>query len=350
VSLSTSSFRDPASHRRFVLLSLSLLLVAVGLNFLLCEVFARKVIWPRKCFQLLELKREGKTFRTVSLGTSHTAVMNFDYPGLFNFGLSRTFPSIMYFKMKHLAKTAPNVQALLLEADTHLFYSLAARCDKYQHSVYIDEDVDPSLGNHPRGSKGEFLSLKEEIAPTVYKQMAISLHRLLTPGKNSSEKTGRSAETEDVSEDVRWDLLPREVREQTAISRLKHFSLYDYEPMNPLLVEYYEKTIRLALKQGMKVIFIRYPLTNEFLAHHNPQIEGEVSAFLDALSKKYGIPILDYRRVFVDRQDLFSNQDHCNGEGKKVLRERILADLRGLGVSMTSAASGEGSPDGSKNP
>lgn len=320
MNLSTFNSKDPKRARQFIFGSFALLFAALTLHFVICEVFTRKVIYPNIVNELDHLKRGGKNFRMVALGTSHTMALRLEGPRVFNFGYSRTYPTIMYFKMKHLQRVAPQVEAVLLEADSHLFYSWAARCDKYRHSLYIDETVDPSLGNHPQGSEGEFYSLKEEISPTIYKKMAIELYKRFA--------RGAAYEVEKEEEMIRWSSYPLEYREKKAISTLIHLSLYTYESMNPLLKDYYEKTIKMALIGGAKIFFVRFPMAKEFLEHHNPEIEQDVSMYLLQLSDRYKIQTLDYRRIFDNQQELFHNSNHCNSEGQRVLTRRVFEDLR----------------------
>ena len=94
---------------------------------------------------------------------------------------------------------------------------------------------------------------------------------------------------------------------------------------------YFKKVLQLAKANNLTIVFIKYPLTNEYsleLAAHNISRQDYYDNLFKEInnetSKYY---VLDYHDLFLNQSDLFADPDHCNYFGSKILSEKVNDDL-----------------------
>ncbi|MBD8490891.1 hypothetical protein IFO69_19215 [Echinicola sp. CAU 1574] len=80
--------------------------------------------------------------------------------------------------------------------------------------------------------------------------------------------------------------------------------------------------IEMCEAKGVKVFGIKYPLTSAYLRAMNSSNFGS-----DSVMKAYGCRILDFQKIFMERNDLFSDEDHLNLEGGKLFANMIENDV-----------------------
>lgn len=89
-----------------------------------------------------------------------------------------------------------------------------------------------------------------------------------------------------------------------------------------LLAEDLNEMIALCKAQGVEIIGLKYPLTS---AYYTAMDTANFGA--DEVLRNQGCRILDFQKVFLKRNDLFSDEDHLNLEGGKRFAEMIENDV-----------------------
>ncbi|MFC2149402.1 hypothetical protein ACFLQ8_01750 [Candidatus Auribacterota bacterium] len=94
--------------------------------------------------------------------------------------------------------------------------------------------------------------------------------------------------------------------------------------------EYLVKMIGLCRERKLIPIMVVTPYTRYFNSHVSKKpYYKEFYRIADQVSKKYGVPFLDYSRdeLFEDRTDLFMDADHLNLKGRVMFTEILLKDI-----------------------
>lgn len=96
---------------------------------------------------------------------------------------------------------------------------------------------------------------------------------------------------------------------------------------------YFKKTIELCQSHQIKVIGIKYPVTDYYLKTLK-QFCGEEMLRTppqDSILLKYNIPIWDFEEYFLDRHDYFFDSHHMNEDGKAaftmILKNKIISEI-----------------------
>ncbi|MBW2266950.1 MAG: hypothetical protein JRH16_00140 [Deltaproteobacteria bacterium] len=262
----------------------------------------------------------------VALGDSHVkwGIEAEAIPGAFNFALPGESYVQSYYRLRSLLDDEGQVlRAVVLPADPH---SLARHSD-HQFRHYYAAFVDPfELGR----VDGEMLhrvieSLRGRLAP--YAGQRANLLAYL--------ETGRPPE-------VRWlDEVPMHAgslasdRLVTAFSpagrRAKAQERMGYHfgqapGLDPTLGYYLGKLLSLCAERGIRVLLVRFPLGDAYLeALPDPAAsDAMIARMVDASENA---ELLDARRVFANRPQLFADVDHLNREGAALLSRRVARRL-----------------------
>lgn len=107
-----------------------------------------------------------------------------------------------------------------------------------------------------------------------------------------------------------------------------------YPEVNPVMWDAYHQMLDLCLEKGWNAVLVTPPYPAEYNACFP---EGFYESFLlrmEALSREYGIPYLDYSHApeFAERYDLYKDIDHLNLEGATVFDRQFFADIQALGL------------------
>ncbi|MEH7381382.1 hypothetical protein V7138_13045 [Bacillus sp. JJ1533] len=315
-------------YKRYVIVCLvSVAVILVGIMTIL-EVFTRQILIPSDVVAQKEVmvKQKRDQIEVVSIGDSHVMNgMDIRDDDFFNYGISGEPVPLGYFKTKWLIENVKDLDTLLLQLDYHIF-SYYRTTDvghlAKQYRKYIDEDVSEELGDYPSAQdffENPFYSLQVNYRPIVLRTFfeylqGDELHR---PNiQDNGVITGTDQFT---------DRTP-EKRQRIAQARVNHH-LYNNELIIDGMVDYYEKLIKLAQDNGIEVVLIRYPLANEYLQLIDEDVEAKFAKTVEEITSQYDVRILDYRNVFTEKQDYFSNEDHLNQEGATKLGEIVKQDL-----------------------
>jgi hypothetical protein len=316
------------SHRKFLIYLAIISLPIIFFTTVSLEVFTRKILIPNDIINQKEqmLLNKKDNIKIISLGDSHTMYnMNINSPEYFNFGISSEPVPIWYFKLKWLIKNNPKLKSVLLQADYHIFSDCRTKDVEYltkQYVKYIDEKVDNNLGNYPLpGYSGKitFYSMQINYSKIVLK----SFFNYIV---GSFKKPDILDNGSFVKESGNSPFLSKQEKIEKAKIRFEnHFSCGS--AINQGLVDYYEKIIKLANDNNIKIFLVRYPLSEEYIALAG-NMETEFSDLLGYFSEKYKISILDYKNEFCGIDNAFESPDHLSGQFAEKLGDIVFNDMK----------------------
>lgn len=315
------------NHRKFLIYLAIISLSVIFFVMISLEVFTRKILIPNDIINQKEqmLLKKKSDIKIVSLGDSHTMYdMNINSQEYFNLGISSEPIPLWYFKLKWLIKNAGNTKTLLLQADYHIFSDCRTADVGHltkQYAKYIDEKVGGDLGFYPPpgySDKFVFYSLQVNYSKILHK----SFWNYIVGNFKKPEILDNGSF---VKEQGNFSLLTKQEKMEKAKIRFEnHFSCKS--AINQGLVDYYEKIIKLAEDNGIKIFLVRYPLSEEYIALAG-NIETEFSDLLNYFSDKYSAPILDYRNEFRGIDNAFESPDHLSGKFAEKFGNIVSSDL-----------------------
>jgi hypothetical protein len=105
------------------------------------------------------------------------------------------------------------------------------------------------------------------------------------------------------------------------------------ERISSVSLEYFLKTLELAKENNINIIFIKYPISNEYdgvMKEKGFDRGGYYEEISNKIRNKLGdnYVILDYYNLFFDHSEYFTNPDHLNYKGAEIISERIKEDLK----------------------
>ena len=119
-----------------------------------------------------------------------------------------------------------------------------------------------------------------------------------------------------------WEDTPPEIRESLALDAVKN--KLDGKPLAPELVRVVERMIELAHRHGVRVIGVRMPLSREWLEAEPVYADPAIDAAYRSLDVDL---VLDYRRMFASRPELFFDGDHLDKEGARLFSRILTSDI-----------------------
>ena len=107
------------------------------------------------------------------------------------------------------------------------------------------------------------------------------------------------------------------------------------EPFDPRNVDDFDRLLDLCDEKGIRVLLVKFPLTREYLDAAEPfvDIDGHDRRVADLVDDRAGVAVLDVRSRFPDRTELFTDPDHLNSRGAKLLAADINAALGRLAAN-----------------
>lgn len=309
------------SHKTFFKITFTIIVSISLLHLGFFEWYARKYIAPNDTVLIKEkeLLARKNQIKIISLGDSHMeGGLKMPNERFFNFSRHSDSIPVEYFKLKFLLKMLPGLKTIILEADYHQFSFYTTKDNFRRYSKYIDEEVDIELGIYPKrfAYAFYFLSLEESYSPIVHKDF---VSRFLPVDMTSTAE----ASAPDMR---RWSEVDHQTRKDIARERTK-VQIYNKYLVNTNLVAYYEKIIKLCNENNISVFLLRLPLSNEYLEQVSDNVEFQISQIYKRLQSDHKFRILDYRKIFRSRQELFRDSDHLNKYGSKELGKNIMADI-----------------------
>jgi hypothetical protein len=233
------------------------------------------------------------------------------------------FPSNTYIEnyvklKKTVEKDNVTPQVLFLEIDPHSFSSYMLervvtplRSDPWYYRKYM------SLPDLAR------LSNQSLVKTTILATFPFigNGEDFLIPKTSSGSYLGWTNRTDDFS-----------LANKTAVAEERIQQQYvGVQRLDPLLIDYYQKTLIFAREHNITVILVRYPQTRtyqETLTAYNISTDPDMQEIL-AIGRQEGVTTFwDYSNSYLDNASFFENADHLNWKGAVVFSQRLNADLQ----------------------
>jgi len=289
-------------------------------HFGLCWVFTDYI---KKNSILVEYQKDYESLKIppkfLFVGDSHVmrSVYQSEIPGSFKLCHYGEGPILTYYRLKYLLETlGKKPMYIFIQADitrysenylkyseNHFFYA-----NFVDYKELLEEDI---------------IDTEQYIKYSSYRYFPyIELRSLIK--KNRKAKMNRDyLKLEDIPENYRHIMANSFVQ-----SKLLNF---DCDKLfYPPALEYLKRTILLCQKHDVKVIAIKYPVTNYYM-NSIVDLCGEQkikSTAQDSLLSLYQIPIWDFENSFSNRYDLFFDSHHMNKAGRKtftpLLKEHVI--------------------------
>jgi len=298
------------------LLIFIVIFIALG-NFYNSKIFIKKNVY-RANRQFIESNHEN--LKILFLGDSHplTDINPLYIPNTFNYASTDETYEQTYYKLKKILQENNNIEILVFPLDLHSFTD-------YREKPY--SDIRYWL---------KFMTIKE--LAKVTGRFTIRLYI-----DNLCSFVGKGFDFKRIFFDVqkteinkgwnKYDGLFEEKGdlEDVAFKRIElQFRLYP-EIINENLLNSLLKILDLAENNNKIVVFIKYPLTKEYiLAIKNKGID------IDDYYSRLESYILKYPNIYLfDYQDLFDNsfftdEDHLNVKGSEIFSKQVSEDLQSI--------------------
>ncbi len=251
------------------------------------------------------------SFQTYLLSDSHGAHIGnvLEEGGIYNFSyFSDSYLDILR-KLKYLIKNS-NIKRAIISADDHLL------------SLYRDKNnnTDRSLVFESWKSSTN----KYKISKNYFKRYVV----LANPKSRDFIRTYFKSKVfnffrKDDRESKKWVEMSEGMRK--GMSKERVALQFKSAKKSIMSAEYLKEIIILCKKHKIKLLAIKFPLSRNFLVELNSNNYGADEIFVSNQ-----IRILDYKNIFFDNDDYFTDQDHLNKRGAKVFSEIFLKDLMSL--------------------
>lgn len=320
MNLSTFNFNY---KNNLILGTIIILLIYISFFFKI-EEFSKNTIMKARGSQYEKLQFYGSQKEIALLGTSHTiyarAINNDNF---MDYGAPGTFFLEMYYKTLKLVKYAKNLKVLIIEVDDFHFTKFAENFRNKEYA-YLYPDQNMTNTSNKFEISDYFYSFNDNVKPIIHKEM---LQKIIGKPKKSLHNEKLIEINGEIYPLVMWLDYDKNKRNEDAQFRVKYHKLDCDSNLSIPLISYLEKTIELAQKNGIKVIFIRHPLSDEYLGHINKNMQKKIDTEIQDIAQQYSIDVLDYRFVFNKSPEVFRDQDHLNPLGWNKMSEILLNDI-----------------------
>lgn len=230
--------------------------------------------------------------------------------GIYNFSAQSESYEDMYRKIRFLIRQKA-IDTIYLTADDHTLSPYRQTANNRDASAYY-------LSRSDYGHYYDYLKNRYLIPYVMFFQpKALSAIRIFITSKIKKLISGKGNQA-DPDSSTPWADAAGKYRTEKAEERAKE----QFPPgkASSKLSKTLMDIIRVCKENQIVLIGIKFPLASAYIKAS----EGKTFGAEDIL-KAQGIPVMDYKLVFRDRDDFFENQDHLNKEGARHFIEAWLA-------------------------
>jgi len=317
---------------RAALFAAGFFLIFAGLTFYYRERISKN---HNLSFLLNRFREEETNPELVFLGDSHPAIdikseflprrfHNFSYPG-------ENWRS-MSLRARLAMAEKKDLKFLVIPLDYHLFSVYRARDEYFTDFLPFFQLEDIRDIYRPSGV-------------TLFKARVSAILPLVSPGNRQrlrkvtgEDLTALLAGTENEkaiaideygglfhTQERVWPEVPSWQKKEDLKDRIeKHFLA---PVVDQRLVGVFDEFLRRAEVRGIKVIGVRFPLSNDYQA---AAPEGGRAEVEEVYAQKKFFGVLDYRNLFSGHEEYFTDPDHLNSEGGNVFTKVLVKDLQSL--------------------
>lgn len=265
------------------------------------------------------------------LGDSHSqlAVNPILIPQAFNFSSNGESYLQTYYKAAAiLGSNELGVEVLIVPLDLHSFSSF--RTEKVDDDLYWRRYID-------------FIDLAGRLTPLTTFNLMMDSWIIPYPGNlklvriNIDVLTGNRDMQELICGfrpvDGSYGILSGNEREKHAQTRIQHH-FEGSDPLDERLLYCFRDIVNLCSIADIEVVAVSYPVSNEYLhlADNIVSRRDIILALESILNENGNLHFLDYSRMFSVTPEYFSNSDHLNDEGARLMTRRLADDLDKLNL------------------
>jgi len=314
---------------RVALFAAGFFLIFAGLTFYYRERISKN---HNLSFLLNRFRDEETNPELVFLGDSHPAIdikSEFLPPRFYNFSYPGENWRSMSLRSRLAMAQKKDLKFLVIPLDYHLFSVYRARDEYFTDFLpfFPLEDIRDIYGpSAVTLFKARVSAILPLVSPgnrqRLRKVTGEDLIALLTGTRNEKaiaiDEYGGLFHTEQYV----WPELPSWQRKEDLKDRIeKHF----LEPVvDQRLVGVFDEFLRRSEARGIKVIGVRFPLSDDY---ETAAPEGGRAEVESVYEQKKFFGVLDHRDLFADHQEYFTDPDHLNSEGGKVFTKVLVRDL-----------------------
>ncbi len=258
-----------------------------------------------------EYKREKNKKNILILGDSH-AERGLDIsqlPGVTSLAYYGENNVLNYYRLKYcLEELHVKIKYAVLPCDIVTFSKgfNAYRTNKFFYYSLVPFSELNEFEQQPVNACYEYL--KSQVVPYAEWQYGLNLM------KAGREQKG-FAKFSDRSEEQRKQNATHFIQHEMACQNKREQLFYT------TALTYLEKTIELCSKNGIKPVFVRYPLTDQVFDEVRNGIGADciIERPAEKMIFEKKIPILDFERIFSGKPELFFDCHHLNVDGMTLL-------------------------------
>jgi hypothetical protein len=243
-------------------------------------------------------------------------------PGSFNFASTSENYFLNCIKLKGFLKDGKKPEILVLPAELHSFSAQG-------QSLLLGHEMDDVFWSRQIGPSG----IREENLPGTWLRWWISARFFPYAGQFYrftglwKSDTMQMSSQGFIGSGHRFSQNP-DLETETRDRLKSHFG--GYEILDSFQTHYLDKIAALCRKEQIQLVLVEFPVSRPYLEGSAgiPGI-GTVDSVFNSLEKE--IPVLKLRSRFENQPEYFSDPDHLNSKGAKILSQELnvlLAQLR----------------------
>jgi hypothetical protein len=224
----------------------------------------------------------------------------------------------IYVKLQTLIAEGHKPQYLVMQVDDHIFSAYRLVTNNEQDALYIAPLplYNAVYGRSVSELKKEAVMLYP-LADLQNRNMTVLL--LIENFFKRGEQRRAASESETV-----WVNHTAAERQRIGVERVAS-QFPANQPLSPKLIETYRNIIGLCRKEGIRVVGVRYPLSDEFRAAVQTV---DLSAAQRVFASAPPDTTLDYSALVLGHPELYFDSDHLNTAGSAQFVPRFIADLQ----------------------
>ncbi|MBI5392784.1 hypothetical protein HZA96_02850 [Candidatus Woesearchaeota archaeon] len=308
--------------RKTAVFIIILVIIVIIINTAYWKIVIEKKNVYRAEKEYLDAIKQNKIIDYAFYGDSHARdSINPKYiDNSFNFGTGDENYIKTYYKVKKLLDNNKEVKRIFLEIDPHSFSSAPLSKQRIMSDNWLYSQFIPIKEIKKITNKSIISIYLESYLPVLGNGEDFAV---LFIGKQTDMYYGWYNDTRNFSAENKSLIAQKDRKEQ--------FTENDAF-LNPIALEYFEKTIKLVDENHIPITLVRFPLSYEYnqeLKKINfPEAEfyNEIAAITNKHLKEYNL--LDYHKTYENNSEYFSNSHHLNGAGSIIFSEKINKDIK----------------------
>jgi hypothetical protein len=304
-------------------------------NFAFNTLVVSQKISQRQADNFLTYTRQyGSEFDYAFFGDSHPheGILPKYIQGSYNFA-GRNNAIDTYLQLKRLLDSGTVLKTIVLPYDDQTYTAVELGADYIPEEWPEDlnesrEAMDELSGNL---SRNVWLRSKFPLIGGGNDLFLITLHRTELALDGSIVNMGKFS-----------DLSPSDRLAKAQDVATAYYGYGTSQGVSPLLGRYLAETLQLAKEKNLRVIFIRYPVTDEYrmaLRNGNITTEGYYYALNSTIAQVLGsnYTVLDYSTYLAGKDSYFRDPGHLNYYGATEFSKQLNADLASLKQNQGAA-------------